>query len=495
MTMPPPALQSFIIGRERQPTLENDVPGNAVAPDPAQALLENLATENLVAKAAFPLHHTGIPVPAAAALAGHPCGEASARDLSNILTGRYGGILPEFLELLERYKVTLPPEYLPQLLERALRDPALAENILAASGPRGAWLAQQNPRWYELTGAAEADWFTASFSGRKHLLRQTRARNPLLALAWVEKTWPEEKTEHRIQWLDILRHRLSVADDDLLKKAMADKSRELRRLATELAVSLPGSATGASARALFAERIAGMFRPGLVPVDFLKKTLPDLSEPALQPWLALLSKDQLKDWRSALFRLLLQLVPSAELPDLCACSRSTILETLETSGDLAALSAGAALHRDSTWVAPLMQLLARKKGHGIWQSSQLTAFLTLFAPETLLQMHEQGIAISYDNQAVLRALEQWRSPWPKSMLHHLLEQYRAAAYGRGDIPGWHYASALHVAACHCATADAPEMPFVRDYLYDPPKARPREMEDFLGIIRFRTGMQAHLRAH
>ena len=96
MTTPPSALQSFIIGRERQPTLENDVPGNAVAPDPAQALLETLATENLVAKAAFPLHHTGIPAPVAAASAGHPCGEAAAKDLTGILTGRYGGILPLF---------------------------------------------------------------------------------------------------------------------------------------------------------------------------------------------------------------------------------------------------------------------------------------------------------------------------------------------------------------------------------------------------------------
>jgi hypothetical protein len=139
-----------------------------------------------------------------------------------------------------------------------------------------------------------------------------------------------------------------------------------------------------------------------------------------------------------------------------------------------------------------MEFLARKSGHGLWQSSAMTSFLAHFVPETLEQMRQQGIEVSYDNQVVLRALEQWCRPWSASLLDHFLEQYRAAAYGRSDIPGWHFVSALHVAACYCIPSDAMESPFVRDYLYDPPKVRPREMEDFLGIIRFRIAMRAHV---
>lgn len=494
MTTLPPALHSFIIGRERRPSPPVGEPGKGIPADPAQALLEQLATEILVTRAAFPLRHSDVAPVATAPSDRPPCNESAAKDLTVVLAGRYSSLLPEWLRLLEQHRLAVPPEHLPLLLERALRDPAVAENIMPALGPRGTWLAQQNPRWRELAGAEETDWFTASFSDRKRLLRQTRARNPLLALAWVEKTWPEEKTEHRMQWLDVLRDRLSAADEDLLNKAMRDKSRELRRLATELAATLPGSETAAAVRAVFEERFAGMFAPGVEPAVFLQKTLPDLSEAALQPWLALLPKEQLKDWRNGLLRLMLLLTPAAELPVLCACSRNDILEKLEAPAELAALLDGSVLHRDVAWVAPVMQFLGSKNRHGLWQTGAMTGFLTLFAPEALAQMQRQNIAVGYDNQAVIRALEQYRSPWPKSLLHHFLEQYRAAAYGRGDIPGWHYASALHVAACHCTAADAAEMPFVRDYLYDPPKARPREMEDFLGIIRFRVGMQAHLQA-
>ena len=124
--------------------------------------------------------------------------------------------------------------------------------------------------------------------------------------------------------------------------------------------------------------------------------------------------------------------------------------------------------------------------------SENDMFLTLFAPEAMDFLKKNNLSLHYDNQAILRSLENYRRPWPKPLIENLLEQYRPSAYGKGDVPGWHFASVLHTAAYCCLPADAAGSAFVRDYLQNPPKARPREMEEFFGIIRFRTGMHGHL---
>ena len=122
----------------------------------------------------------------------------------------------------------------------------------------------------------------------------------------------------------------------------------------------------------------------------------------------------------------------------------------------------------------------------------MVAFLTLFAHPAMAFLRKNNLPLTYDNQAILRSLENYRETWPKELLEGLLEHYRLPAYGNGDIPGWHFASVLHVAAYHCQVSDVAGSAFVRDYFQNPPKARPKEMEDFLGVVRFRTGMRAHL---
>ena len=120
-------------------------------------------------------------------------------------------------------------------------------------------------------------------------------------------------------------------------------------------------------------------------------------------------------------------------------------------------------------------------------------FLTLFAPETMAFLQKNNIALRYENERILRGLENYRQPWPKDLLNNLFEQYRRSTYkNSSEIPGWHYTLALQVAAYHCLPTDAAGCAFVRDYLQNPPSSRPREFEAFLGILRFRQEMHRHL---
>lgn len=492
-------LKTFIAGSARSPLPERDILafGLPFSTDPAQTVLEALIAANLLQKAASPLlkvSRTDLPLPAFGSAAS-VCGDDATQDLKRMLSGRYVQALSEFVTLAVQQNILLPPEMLPALLEKAERDVHFAEIIRPALGPRGEWLARQNPRWSPLIAESSADWFTATFSERKRLFAATRARNSLLALAWLEKTWPKEKAEHKIQFLDLMQIRPTLADEDLLEKAFSDKNRDVRRAAVQVLAILPESRIFSEAKIFFKERLAGAL-PAENKTETearLKKFLPDLAEENIAGWVALLTKEELNDWRAALLRLFVRLLPPAELTNATGLDQEKLVASLDDTKGAAALLDAAVRHNDGSWAEAILGHFTRDFRHAVWQSPEMLAFLTHFAPEMMSFLQKNKFTIGYDNQVVLRALENYRRPWPKSMLEHFLEQYRRPAYGNGEIPGWHYAAALQTAAYYCVPSDAANSALTRDYIQNPPKARPREFEEFLGIIRFRLNMREHLK--
>jgi len=492
-------LKTFIAGSARSPLPERDalLLGLPFSPDPAQAALEALVTTNLLQKAASPLRNIAradLPSPASASAA-TACSAAAAQDLKRMLSGRYAQALPEFVALTIQQNILLPPEMLPALLEKAERDVHFAEIIRPALGPRGEWLARQNPRWSPLLAENPTDWFTATFSERKRLFAATRARNPLLALAWLEKTWSQEKAEHKIQLLDLMQTRPSLADEDLLEKAFSDKNRDVRRAAMQVLATLPESRIFSEAKIFFKERLAGaLLAESKTETEArLKKFLPDLAEENIARWLGLLTKEELNDWRLALLRLFVRLLPPAELTNATGLERGKLVAVLDDAKDAAALLEAIVRHDDGFWAEAVFGHFTRDFRHAVWQSPEMLALLTHFATEMMSFLQKNKFTLGYDNQVVLRALENYRHPWPKSVLEHFLEQYRRPAYGNGEIPGWHYTAALQTAAYHCAPSDAANSALTRDYIQNQPKARPREFEEFLGIIHFRLNMREHLK--
>ncbi|MBP6826017.1 MAG: hypothetical protein KA165_05560 [Saprospiraceae bacterium] len=413
-------------------------------------------------------------------------------DLKAMLHGRYAGLLPEFFDLLATYRLRIPPEWAPDLLEWAARKHEMAEQIMSATQPVGAWLARQNPRWEALTQEENDDWFTASFAERKRLLSRTRARNPLLALAWLEKTWSEEKAEHKIQFLEILRVKPSAMDEDLLERAFSEKNRDLRLAALHALTLLPGSRKLRKMEILFQERLAPALNAS-GREKALKKALPDLSEDALLPWIGLTPPAARAEWRNELLMLLLGMIPPARLLEITGWSREKTLEELDDEKDAASLVGAILHHADMGWTEAVLQHFCLNFRHPVWRTKNMAAFLLRYAPQVMSFLHQKSIPIGHENEFFLRALEDYHEPWPETMLLQLLGQYeRTAGQGKSEIPGWHYASALQTAAYHCRPDDAVKSEFVRSSLVNPSQ-RPKEFDDFLAVLRFRQMMKTHVK--
>jgi len=166
-------------------------------------------------------------------------------------------LIPQWLATANRCGFRAPASLLPQLLDAARSRTDLRSQTLAFAGPRGLWLAGLNPEWrFALRGSPGGSalpdvtdreavarlWEEGLFTERVALLGAVRAHDPADALALLAGTWPTERAEDRLMFLDSLRTGLSGVDEPFLEKALSDRSRNVRSTAAELLSALPESA-------------------------------------------------------------------------------------------------------------------------------------------------------------------------------------------------------------------------------------------------------------
>ncbi|WP_069771291.1 DUF5691 domain-containing protein [Streptomyces sp. LUP30] len=204
-----------------------------------------------------------------------PLPAAAARRLALLLADRPGaaqggrrGTSPDLVELLPQWLTAVndrgfaaPPESLPALLDAARARTDLRPAALRFAGPRALWLARLNPDWRfalraspgsgmalpgpEETQRVERLWQEGLFAERVSLLAAIRSRDPDAARELLEATWPTERAEDRLMFLDSLRTGLGPRDEPFLEQALADRSRNVRATAAELLSALPQSALAA----------------------------------------------------------------------------------------------------------------------------------------------------------------------------------------------------------------------------------------------------------
>lgn len=155
-------------------------------------------------------------------------------------------LLPEWLAYTAERGWQVPPELLPLLLETARYQPNWQPPLLAVLGPRGRWLAAQNPAWRYVYNAQQplAElWPEATGSLRTRILQQHFATQSEALRSLLAETWPLEKAEHRAEQLTALQAGLTLADEPLLEQALDDRSKEVRAQAQQLLATLSGSAS------------------------------------------------------------------------------------------------------------------------------------------------------------------------------------------------------------------------------------------------------------
>jgi hypothetical protein len=185
------------------------------------------------------------------------CSKLTAQHLNAVLTeNKYEPILPELLRLLEQAGQTVPPDFLPLLLNLGKRERKLRELILPILGSRGQWLVSQNPDWKYALGAAievpnlaefQEIWTTGTMSERLAALTQWRQMQPAAAREAVAANWKQDKAESRQAWLGVFQNNLSLDDEDFLEVALfvgvasplENRSEPVRQMAANLLCQLP----------------------------------------------------------------------------------------------------------------------------------------------------------------------------------------------------------------------------------------------------------------
>lgn len=209
------------------------------------------------------------------------CPRSAERVLQMILAGVHVEQLAHWLALARKHGMAAPHGLLVPLLELGMQKPAVRADLAPLLGQRGHWLVAQHPAWSAEYGVAadlaapETHWQLGTPAQRCTALTAMRRADPAAALATLDAAWPNEPPELRVAFLPLLATGLGLADEAFLERVLDDKRKEVRALAQQLLVALPGSQLVERCKA----RLATMLH--YAPPE-LTLTLPDTCDKAMK---------------------------------------------------------------------------------------------------------------------------------------------------------------------------------------------------------------------
>ncbi|OYO24156.1 hypothetical protein CGZ93_04885 [Enemella dayhoffiae] len=161
------------------------------------------------------------------------------RLLDESIGSRRVEVVAEGLTLLADNALRLPIGALVGVLELARSRRELRPLLPPVLGERGSWMAQQNPAWrfLEVTRADPNDdqvWSEGTLAERVTWLTGLRCTNPGRVRELLASDFAAEPAEARAALLRVLSSDTRPADEQLLEKALEDRSQTVRTLAREL---------------------------------------------------------------------------------------------------------------------------------------------------------------------------------------------------------------------------------------------------------------------
>ncbi len=169
------------------------------------------------------------------------CSNKSRQHLATILE-KHPKLIPEFIEGMQANKKCIPPELLPPLFEKSLKEETLWSQLENSIGERGKWLLPLNPAWNKLRSDYNiTDWNIGSKELRLSLLKKSRRTNPVEGLALLQSTWKTDSVKEKAPLLKVLSIGLSINDESFLEECLNYKRKEIRTIARDLLIQLPES--------------------------------------------------------------------------------------------------------------------------------------------------------------------------------------------------------------------------------------------------------------
>lgn len=235
--------QLYIGTRHGEPAIMGGVPS---AQDPLGSLS---AEEQLLAHCAVAdVYETAARLPQNAPLPDHnavedprePAGAVGVLD--DALRHAHLDLISEWMALTTGKR---PPfRLLPTLLDLGADHPQLRPMIAEAVGPRGGWLAGQNPAWAWMVSKVEPMnvWEEGTLAERKIHLKTVRLQTPDRARELLEQTLSQEKAPVRAQLINVLEIGLGPGDEPFLEALLSDRSTEVRRTCGALLSAIEASA-------------------------------------------------------------------------------------------------------------------------------------------------------------------------------------------------------------------------------------------------------------
>ena len=154
-------------------------------------------------------------------------------------------LLDEWFYAAKRFKA--PGELIVDLLDKAATNSAHRMALTALAGQRGQWVAAQNPRWAPLVDPDLGDddvWLHGTPARRRSWFQNLRGADPAAASARLAEVWTSENAATRLALIEALSPGLGSHDEQLLERALDDRSGRVREVAIRFLRRLPDSAFG-----------------------------------------------------------------------------------------------------------------------------------------------------------------------------------------------------------------------------------------------------------
>jgi Family of unknown function (DUF5691)/SWIM zinc finger len=156
-------------------------------------------------------------------------------------------LLVEWLNLCAARERRPPDDELPRLLGQAARNVDVRDALAPLIGPRARWLIDQMP---ELAAGvtrpagdpAEAWESAGTPTARAAVIAEIRTADPRAARELLEASWTDLTTQDRVLTLVAMATSLGPDDEPFLERALGDSRAEVRSVAVDRLVTLPGSA-------------------------------------------------------------------------------------------------------------------------------------------------------------------------------------------------------------------------------------------------------------